>query len=97
MRSPFPGMDPYLERHWGDIHTTFMVYARNQLNSQLPDDLQARVEESLAVTEDDQTKRTVYPDVRVVEDSGMSAAESAAATAISTIDLAQPYVVRLRR
>ncbi|MGO9470092.1 MAG: DUF4058 family protein, partial [Isosphaeraceae bacterium] len=20
MKSPFPGMDPYLERHWGDVH-----------------------------------------------------------------------------
>ncbi|HPM81235.1 MAG TPA: DUF4058 family protein [Candidatus Anammoximicrobium sp.] len=96
MRSPFPGMDPYLEAHWGDIHTTFMVYARNQLNSQLPDDLQAHVQESLAVIEDEERKRTVYPDVRVVEDSGMSAAESAAATAVSAVDLAQPYVVKLQ-
>jgi len=96
MRSPFPGMDPYLEAHWGDIHTRFMVYASNQLNAQLPDDLQAHVEESLAVIEDGETKRTVYSDVRVVEDSGMSAAESAAATAISTVDLAKPYVVKLQ-
>ena len=95
MRSPFPGMDPYLEAHWGDIHTRFMVYASNQLNAQLPDDLQARVEESLAVTEDDETKRIVYPDVGVVKDSGMPAAESAAATASLTVDVAQPYVVRL--
>lgn len=95
MRSPFPGVDPYLEAHWGDIHTRLMVYVSNQLNSQLPDDLQARVEESLAITEDDGTKRTVYSDVRVVEDTGMSAAESAAAPAISTVEVAQPYVVRL--
>ena len=49
MKSPFPGMDPYLERYWGDIHTSLIVYARNQLNAQLPDDLQARVEESAGV------------------------------------------------
>ena len=72
MKSPFPGMDPYLESHWGDIHTTLMVYARNQLNAQLPDDLQARVEESLAVMEDDEKTRTVYPDVRVVEEPGLA-------------------------
>lgn len=95
MKSPFPGMDPYLEAHWGDIHTTLMVYARNQLNAQLPDDLQARVEESLAVTEDDQKRRTVYPDVRVVETPGMSVAESTAAPAVATVDVAQPYVVQL--
>lgn len=45
MNSPFPGMDPYLERYWRDVHTSFLVYARNQLNTRLPDDLQARVEE----------------------------------------------------
>ncbi len=48
MKSPFPGMDPYLEPHWGDIHATLMVYAKNQLNAQLPSDLAARVEESEA-------------------------------------------------
>ena len=48
MKSPFPGMDPYLEAHWGDVHTTLMVYARNQLNEQLPGDLAARVGESEA-------------------------------------------------
>ena len=68
VRSPFPGMDPYLERYWGDIHTSLVVYARNQLNAQLPDDLQARVLESLAVAIDDRTSRLLYPDVRVVEE-----------------------------
>jgi hypothetical protein len=67
IKSPFPGMDPYLEEHWGDVHTRFMVYASNQLNAQLPGDLQARVEEALSV-EADEWERTVYPDVQVVED-----------------------------
>lgn len=53
MKSAFPGMDPYLESHWGDIHARLMVYASNQINSQLPDDLQARVEESVSVEFDD--------------------------------------------
>jgi hypothetical protein len=35
MKSPFPGMDPYLEQNWGEVHTSLIVYARNQLNSQL--------------------------------------------------------------
>ena len=66
--SPFPGMDPYLEEHWGDVHTRFMVYASSQLNAQLPGDLQARVEESLSVETDDAAQRTIYADVHVVED-----------------------------
>ncbi len=67
MKSPFPGMDPYLERHWQDVHSTFMVIAKQQLNRQLPNALLARVEESLAVESDDQRTRVVYPDVSVVE------------------------------
>ena len=26
MRSPFPGMDPYLEQFWGDVHHTVITY-----------------------------------------------------------------------
>ena len=67
MKSPFPGMDPYLERNWQDIHSRFMVYASTQLNGQLPAELLARVEESLAVETDDGRMRVVDPDVSVVE------------------------------
>lgn len=68
-RSPFPGMDPYMESRWADIHATIIVYARNQLNSQLPDDLSARIEETLSVEEDGGSfLRNIVPDVRVVAD-----------------------------
>lgn len=30
MPSPFPGMDPYLEAHWGDVHTSLATYARDR-------------------------------------------------------------------
>ena len=36
MKSPFPGMDPYLEEHWGDVHTTIAIDAREQLASTRP-------------------------------------------------------------
>ena len=91
MKSPFPGMDPYLEAHWGDIHTSLMVYARNQLNTQLPDDLQARVEESLAVQEDDERTRTVYADVRVIEEPDALLGDRGEATEVMT--LAEPVLV----
>lgn len=45
MPSPFPGMDPFLEEHWGDVHTSLTVYARNQLNEALPEGVVARIEE----------------------------------------------------
>ncbi len=28
MPSPFPGMDPYLEAHWRDVHAGLIIYAR---------------------------------------------------------------------
>ena len=90
MKSPFPGMDPYLEAHWGDVHTTLIVYARNQLNAQLPDELQAVVEEDVTVLTEGQT-RTIYPDVQVVEQPGLPAGGGAPAC----VGLAEPYVVNL--
>jgi hypothetical protein len=49
MKSPFPGMDPYLEPHWLDIHASLAIGARDSLNSDLPDDLVAHVEERVAI------------------------------------------------
>ncbi len=69
MKSPFPGMDPFLERHWQEVHLTFLVYASTQLNDHLPNELLARVEASLAVESDDERTRIVYPDISVVEQS----------------------------
>jgi hypothetical protein len=88
MKSPFPGMDPYLESHWGDIHTRLIVYASNQLNEQLPDDLQARVEES--VQEEEERRRTVYADVRVVQEPDFAAAGAAAERSLA---VAEPVLV----
>ena len=45
MKSPFPGMDPYLEEFWPDVHASLIIYARDQLEEQLPSSLIARVEE----------------------------------------------------
>ncbi len=49
MRSPFPGMDPYLERHWGGVHNTLIAYAQAMLNERLPRDLRARTQERIVV------------------------------------------------
>ncbi len=67
MKSPFPGMDPYLEPHWRDVHARLIIYACDQLQPQLPEKLFARVEERLVVEPDEGESRSIYPDVRVVE------------------------------
>ena len=81
MKSPFPGMDPFLEPHWGDVHTRLMVYVSNQINPQLPMDLQARIEESGRVTIDGEENRTIYPDLKVVEDPSLESGGQSVAVA----------------
>lgn len=49
MKSPFPGMDPYLESRWGDVHTRLAFLTSTQLSPQLPKDLRARIEEDFIV------------------------------------------------
>jgi len=49
MKSPFPGMDPYLEAHWLDVHSRLVAYAADALNEVLPETLVARMEERVAV------------------------------------------------
>jgi hypothetical protein len=77
MKSPFLGMDPYLEDHWGDVHASIAIYARNQLRSQLPSDLKVRVEEYIAVEDVEPSSDEIHhyvPDVRIVQKDGVSGA-----------------------
>ncbi|HWE02919.1 MAG TPA: DUF4058 family protein [Tepidisphaeraceae bacterium] len=105
MKSPFPGMDPYLERHWRDVHTALIAYARDQLNERLPDDLIARAEERMMVEVESHSernisrRRTVSPDVRifgVVEDMAAATATSGgvALAPFRLAALAEPAVER---
>jgi hypothetical protein len=85
MKSPFPGMDPYLERHWRDVHGTFIVHARAQLTTQLGGGLRARIEQRLIVESPWDEARSIHPDVRIVEhgllDRGIAPTANAAAVA----------------
>ena len=42
-RSPFPGMDPYLEQYWGDVHHALCTCSRDLLRRSLPPGLIARI------------------------------------------------------
>ena len=46
--SPFPGMDPYLEARWSDVHVTLLAFLAESLQSRLPPDLRARIEQAEA-------------------------------------------------
>lgn len=89
MSSPFPGMDPYLEKHWGDVHTSLITYARDKLQDVLPADLRARVEERV-VLETGARKRSIFPDVRILESRKKRRVPERATTAVA---MAQPVII----
>ncbi len=92
--SPFPGMDPWLESRWPEVHARLIVYSSNQINRTLPDDLQANIEESLTVHASDQDSRGIRPDVHVTEDLFSNGA-GGAATATSTAEtIAEPLLMK---
>src|SRR5579885_3509615 len=88
--SPFPGMDPYLERHWRDVHTSLVFLAKSALQSQLGEGLIARNEERLVV-EEEGVGRSIYADVRVVE-HGL---RGTPVTPSSGLAVGEPIVLRL--
>ena len=66
--NPFPGINPYLEKYWRDVHASFIVYAREALQERLPPGLVARIEERVYVDAPREGgSRVIYPDVRVGE------------------------------
>jgi hypothetical protein len=62
-------MDPYLEPHWPDVHSSLIAEARRALNRSLPKGLVARAEEGVAIESDDNGVHQVGPDVRVFSPS----------------------------
>ena len=91
-KSPFPGMDPYLERHWRDVHTALITYTRDQLMEYLPSNLLARMEERVYVEADGIPTRAIMPDVKVIEDPVALAGSS---ESDSSIAVADPVVLKL--
>ncbi len=70
MPSPFPGMDPYLERPslWLDVHATLITEIRAALNAQLRPKYVARTELRVYLSDqDDSGRNVIIPDIRVVE------------------------------
>lgn len=93
MKSPFPGMDPYLELHWRDVHQRLITYTSDQLQTKLPGDLIARMEEQVYVEPHDAEVegRIIYPDVRVREHAGRDHGNGGIAVAVEVV--AEPLVI----
>ena len=67
MRSPFPGMDPYVESpaQWPDFHSTFIHALRETIADVLPEPFFARVQEDVVLLEPDPPAYKAIPDVLV--------------------------------
>jgi hypothetical protein len=96
MTSPFPGMDPYLEQHWHDVHHRLITYTSDQLRPALPRELRSRIEERVFIESDEGKHYPIFPDVHVVEyprkQSGGSQPADDAAVAV-----AEPILVHVDR
>ncbi len=94
MHSPFPGMDPYLEQFWGDVHQTMITHTRAAIQKQLPADLVARIDERVFVEPSDGPSRKIVPDVRIVE---RGRREEPLIRATSGVAVAEPLVIHIEQ
>lgn len=58
-------MNPFLQRHWGDVHTALIGFIREALSHDLPEDLAVRAEERISVLGD--LPRDYRADVAILE------------------------------
>lgn len=94
--NPFPGMNPFLERDWSDVHTKLIGYISDALASGgLPEGLRSRAEERLSVEEPGEMPGTVRGDVAVVEPwrSGERASWPGRPVEGEEVALAEPQLV----
>ena len=90
MPSPFPGMDPYLERYWGDVHHRVCTYVCDALQPHVRPQLLARVEERLVIESERPYRRPIFPDVLI--ESGRGGRPGRGGT---TAGVAEPLVLQV--
>src|SRR5947209_246193 len=79
MKSPFPGMDPYLEdpAFSPDFHPRFVTYWCDYLAERLPEPYEARLNERVnLVAMSPEMIKLIYPDVAVSERPATSTSAS---------------------
>ncbi|MFO7903379.1 MAG: DUF4058 family protein [Planctomycetota bacterium] len=92
MKSPFPGMDPWLEQHWRSVHHRLVTYAGDQLQRELPRRFRVEVEERVFVLGDPEGNRFVTPDLYVVQ---RSKPKRTGAPSENNTAIAEPLVIEL--
>src|SRR4051794_10259757 len=72
MKSPFAGMDPYIESSglWRNFHANLIIQIQDALADRVPDHYLVRAEERsylLLAVENGKEEREFYPDVQVID------------------------------
>lgn len=62
--NPFPGMDPWMEATWSDVHLKLIAYIGDAVSEALPPDLRVRSEQQVSIGNEGERRR---PDVAVLE------------------------------
>src|SRR5437868_5133719 len=100
MKSPFPGVDPFIEaRHlWGDFHDNFIVALQSAIQRQLPPQYVARINERTFMETEDPDVELILktrhkPDVEVLRNRGEVSSSSGTGTASTAI--ADPPVAEM--
>jgi hypothetical protein len=66
-QNPFPGMNPWLQRKWSDVHTMLIAFIKEVLTPELPSDLAAYAEERIALIADGGELVNCRGDVAITE------------------------------
>lgn len=94
-RSPFPGMDPYLEQSWPDVHHRLCTYSCDMLRTALPAGLIARLNERTIIEGEFDDDRIIVPDVRVIQHGRPEQRPSGAESAATAV-LAEPLLMEVK-
>ncbi|OQY55159.1 MAG: hypothetical protein DRR08_11840 [Candidatus Parabeggiatoa sp. nov. 2] len=100
-RSPFPGMDPYLESPdlWPDVHESLISLFREQLTPLLVPKYVATLETQLVIDQISENSSAAVPDVMIAEtgrDSSVDDTDTAVAIAPAPVRLRIPRIVPVR-
>lgn len=95
MRSPFPGMDPYLENPelWSEVHSRLIVAIADDIALPLRPNYYVAVEKRTYITEPDDSVLVGIPDVSVFAKSVASRQGNEAQVATAVLPTAEPLTV----
>jgi hypothetical protein len=89
MKSPFPGMDPFLEAQgrWPDFHGRMITYCCDAISQTLPEPYVAQMGEDVRlVTWQTEPARVIRPDVAVIRTLGPAGPATAQGGGVATLE-----------